>query len=568
MKVRPLARTAALVAVPLSLAAIALPIFSSTVGADDTPAVTPAVTPAIAGPFHQCPAIGADTTGCGFLISLPQTGSATVTPSGQGPYDGSDDTLIGVVNNTDQAISTVTLTSSSDIFAFDGDGICSSGFNSHWTNTCPYGTTGYEGPGTSFSNISGDKKSGTLDLFPALAPGASTFFSLESDLTGASFVIPAKFTVVKSVTSTGPYYAGSTSNPIDYSISATNDTGAQSGNINISDSVPTNTTLVTTPAPGCPPPVSGIGCTFTNTSNTTLSWAFTGVPGGATVTASFAVTPNDNAAPSVSNTAIWSGPGCLPAVEDAANSHVQTVTCRTNTTTTPVTPPPLVITASNTTSVYGTAGPAVTPTYTGLTGGDTQPTTPPTCTTVPPVTATTAVGTYTGVNKCSGAVDPKYTITYVNGNAAVTPAPLVITASSASVTPGAAAPTITASYKGFVNGDGATNLTTQPTCSTTYTATSAAGSYPSSCTGAADPNYSITYVPGTVTAAVVTSAATTTPSTPATTPATTPVTSPAIAFTGALLSQEWVVGAAAILFGMGLMVLARRRRRKPRHAAR
>ena len=53
--------------------------------------------------------------------------------------------------------------------------------------------------------------------------------------------------------------------------------------------------------------------------------------------------------------------------------------------------------------------------------------------------------------KCSGASDPKYTITYVSGNAAVTPAPLVITAASASVTAGAAAPTITAGYKGFVN---------------------------------------------------------------------------------------------------------------------
>ncbi len=281
----------------------------------------------------------------------------------------------------------------------------------------------------------------------------------------------------------------------------------------------------------------------------------------------------------MSNTAVWDGPGCAtdtvgppPIVTESAAvtpDAVALTNCPTNTTTTPVTAPtPLVITASNTTSVYGTAGPAVTPTYTGLTGGDTQPTTPPTCTTVPPVTATTAVGTYTGDNKCSGAADPKYTITYVNGNAAVVPAALVITASSASVTAGAAAPTITAGYTGFVNGDSATNLTTKPSCSTTYTATSAVGSYPSSCTGAADPNYTITYVPGavTVTAAVVTSAATTAP-TPVTTPATTPATSPAIAFTGALLSQEWVVGAAALLLGTGLMVMARYRRRKPRHAA-
>ena len=650
-KMRPFAGTIAIAAASLSLAVVSLPFFTSSVSADDTatPGATPAVAPAVTGPFPECPAIGADTTGCGFLISLPQTGSATVTASGQGPYDGHDDTLVGIVNNTDQAISTVTLSSNTDIFGFDGDGICTNPYKGQFTNTCPYGTSNYEGPGTSFSNISGDKKSGTLNLSPALEPGASTFFSLESDLTGAGFVIPAKFTVVKSVTSTGPYYAGSTSNPIDYSISATNDTGAQSGTITISDHVPANTTLVTSPPPGCPPPVAGILCNFTNTSNTTLSWAFSGVPGGTTVTASFSVTPNANAAPSVSNTAIWSGPGCLPPAPTVVGASVAPV-CNTNTTTTTVTAPiPLLITASNTTSVYGTSGPAITPGYTGLTGGDTQPATPPTCSTVPPVTATTAVGTYTGHNVCSGAVDPKYTITYAPGDAVVTPAPvvvtassgtmpyggtvptitpsysgflngdtpsvltntptcsttatssstvggsypssctgaaagnysftyvpgavtvtavpLVITASSASVTVGAAAPTITASYQGFANGDSATNLTTQPTCSTTYTTASAVGSYPSSCTGAADPNYTITYVPGTVTAAAVATApATTTPTTPP--PTTAPVTAPAIAFTGAMLSDEWVAGAAAVLLGIGLVLVARSRRRNPRHSAR
>ncbi|MGD1104528.1 MAG: protease pro-enzyme activation domain-containing protein, partial [Terriglobia bacterium] len=78
-------------------------------------------------------------------------------------------------------------------------------------------------------------------------------------------------------------------------------------------------------------------------------------------------------------------------------------------------------------------------------------------------------------------------------------APLVITASSASMTYGGTPPTITPSYSGFVNGDTASSLTTQPTCSTTATAHSPVGSYPSSCSGAVDPNYSFTYVPGNVT---------------------------------------------------------------------
>jgi MYXO-CTERM domain-containing protein len=39
-------------------------------------------------------------------------------------------------------------------------------------------------------------------------------------------------------------------------------------------------------------------------------------------------------------------------------------------------------------------------------------------------------------------------------------------------------------------------------------------------------------------------------------------TTPAIAFTGARLTDEWIDGGAAILLGLGLVALARRRRRQ------
>ena len=85
-----------------------------------------------------------------------------------------------------------------------------------------------------------------------------------------------------------------------------------------------------------------------------------------------------------------------------------------------------------------------------------------------------------------------------NGSVQVDPAPLSVAASSASGTYGGAGPTITPSYSGFVNGDSAGSLTTPPTCSTSATASSPVGSYPSSCTGAVDPNYTISYVGGEV----------------------------------------------------------------------
>jgi len=68
---------------------------------------------------------------------------------------------------------------------------------------------------------------------------------------------------------------------------------------------------------------------------------------------------------------------------------------------------------------------------------------------------------------------------------------------------GGTVPTITASYDGFVTGDSASSLTTPPTCSTTATSLSLAGSAnTSSCTGAVDSSYTIVYAPGTVTVKV------------------------------------------------------------------
>ncbi len=77
-------------------------------------------------------------------------------------------------------------------------------------------------------------------------------------------------------------------------------------------------------------------------------------------------------------------------------------------------------------------------------------------------------------------------------------APLTITASSPPMTYGGAVPAITPNYGGFVNDDTAASLTTPPTCSTAATSSSPPGAYPSSCSGAVDPNYDISYTTGSV----------------------------------------------------------------------
>ena len=78
-------------------------------------------------------------------------------------------------------------------------------------------------------------------------------------------------------------------------------------------------------------------------------------------------------------------------------------------------------------------------------------------------------------------------------------APLIITAENKSKLYGAAIPPLTANYSGFVNGDSAASLDTPPSLSTTATTGSPVGSYPITVSGAADANYVISHINGTLT---------------------------------------------------------------------
>jgi hypothetical protein len=160
-----------------------------------------------------------------------------------------------------------------------------------------------------------------------------------------------------------------------------------------------------------------------------------------------------------------------------------------------VAPAALVVTASHGTMLYGASIPVLATSYSGLVIPDTSSslTNAPTCVTA--ATSATGMGDYTIT--CSGAVDPNYSISYVSAVMSVTPAPLVITASDGSSEYGQV-PTIAPLYNRFVGGDDASDLITAPTCSTSATASSPAGAYTSECSGAIDANYSISYVPGTV----------------------------------------------------------------------
>jgi hypothetical protein len=147
--------------------------------------------------FTQCPAVGNDTNGCELLITVTSVdagGNATaftVTDSSpdQGPYDGAEDTLIGVMNSTTSVLNALAISSTLDLFGFDGDGACSGAFGTIAGCAGATDPSGYAPAGVTFTGISSDLTSGTVDFAPGIAAGGSGWFSLEEPLT-ASEIAP------------------------------------------------------------------------------------------------------------------------------------------------------------------------------------------------------------------------------------------------------------------------------------------------------------------------------------------------------------------------------------------
>jgi len=200
--------------------------------------------------FTECPQLG-DDTGCQFLIVASNNGTVIDTDASQGAYEGSDDSLIGVVNNSSDPITAIPLSApGTDLFGFDGDGICDAFTEvgaaapipigcqeigapagtpcDPSVGPCAYppapgqpgadpdaysGSTqdGYEGPTTYFTNVSTDESSGVVDFSPALQPGQSTYFSLEeppvNTLAAGGGPQGGTFTAPPTVTATGASFS-------------------------------------------------------------------------------------------------------------------------------------------------------------------------------------------------------------------------------------------------------------------------------------------------------------------------------------------------------------------------
>lgn len=131
-----------------------------------------------------CPLAGV-ATDCNLLITFASNGSISTSAGPQSNYDGADDSLIGVLNNSGHDLASFNI-SGSNIFGFEADGI--NGFVSGGSPqvTGNPDTTGYGGPLAYFTNIAPGYGSGTVNFFGNLLNGASTYFSLEESISLAA----------------------------------------------------------------------------------------------------------------------------------------------------------------------------------------------------------------------------------------------------------------------------------------------------------------------------------------------------------------------------------------------
>ncbi len=472
--------------------------------------------------------------------SAPSTyGSAppAITPSYNGFVNGDDTSSL-----TTPATCSTTATSSSPVGSYDSS--CSGAADANYTisyvdgavvigpqvlivvaspGDMTYGgsppaiTPTYEG------FVNGDTASSltTQATCSTTATSSSPVGSYDSSCSGAADANYTISYVDGGVTvSPAPLEITASSASISYGSAAPNITATYGGFVNgdSATSLPTPATCSSSVTPTTPVGTYDTSCSGAVDANYTISYVdgtVTVTPASVTVTASsgsstYGATPptitasvsglqNDEtpavlAALSCSTTATSSSPvgsydsSCSGAVDaNYAISYVDgTVT---------VTPAGVTVTASSGSSTYGASPPTITPAVSGLENGDTVGDLAGlVCSTA--ATSSSPVGTYDST--CSGAADSNYTISYVDGSVQVTTAPLVVAASSGTSTYGANPPAITPSYSGFVNGDGPGSLNTAPTCSTTATANSPVGTYPSTCSGGSDPDYAISYVPGQV----------------------------------------------------------------------
>src|SRR5436305_2552394 len=113
-----------------------------------------------AAPTSPCPNINGVTT-CNVVITAGPGGSFVTTVPNPNPYDGSDDALVGIINNSGSTITQLSFIGSGNgggLFAFDLDGLQS-------FNGAAGGAPDTSGYGGKVSSTAGFDLTGANDYF-------------------------------------------------------------------------------------------------------------------------------------------------------------------------------------------------------------------------------------------------------------------------------------------------------------------------------------------------------------------------------------------------------------------
>lgn len=177
-----------------TVALVAIAVTPASAGASGSPLGPPAAP--ITAPFQQCAAVYLDPS-CGYLIDITSAGaSAVYVDPSIGFYEGSDDVLVGVQNDSSAPVSSIHVGvpgSGYGSFAFDGDGLCTPG-GGPVPADCPFGPLGdpgdYFGPDATLTPDAATPSTddGTVVFPTPLQPGQYTYFSLEAPFVGAAVV--------------------------------------------------------------------------------------------------------------------------------------------------------------------------------------------------------------------------------------------------------------------------------------------------------------------------------------------------------------------------------------------
>ncbi len=163
-----------------------------------------------------------------------------------------------------------------------------------------------------------------------------------------------------------------------------------------------------------------------------------------------------------------------------------------------VTKAPLSAKVNDVTKVYGTQNPAFTIDYYGLKNNESTPAWATSPTFQTDATKASGVGTYTV--KAVNGVPVNYDLGEIaDGTLSITPAPLTIKAYDVVREYYSDNPNFSYTCNGFVNGDNENVLATIPKLSTPATRTSSVGTYEITVGETSSPNYSISFVNGTLT---------------------------------------------------------------------